>query len=151
MRWQIPLLLLFVCLVKCFAEESQKAQKEEYYLPYVGAPEYVITVLSVTNQLYREQYEDLYETIRHFAVDHHMRACATNMPVVYSGPPWCDFKDEHVVVAVTGNVRIAPYDPSFPAEDFKKFADSFVDTLRRRFPDRVKVEVKKYLARRNLK
>jgi hypothetical protein len=142
-----PVLVLCFCLASCFAQEKGRAIKDSYYLPYVGAPEYVIGVSAMTNRNYREEFARLRETVKRFAVDHRMQACSPTNILFYSGPPFSDFKDEHVGVVVGDTVRLAPYDEGYPLEDVRKLAEALADRLREAFPGRVSVQVRKYLSK----
>ena len=147
MRVHYPLLVLCFCLAGCFGQERGRAIKDSYYLPYVGAPEYVIAVSGMTNQNYREEFARLRETVKTFAADHRMQACSPTNIVLYSGLPFADFKDEHVALALSDSIHLAPYDEAYSLEDFSKLAKALADRLKEAFPGRVSIQTRKYLSK----
>lgn len=124
-------------------------RKDEYAHVYYGAPECRVSAAIHTDQ----EVATFFETVRQFAKVHDIRECRQKRYMAYSGPPRPTHKGEHVAIwsgvswttnasQKTGGIRIAPFDETFPVEEFKGLADSLASTMRSAFPDRVEVTYK---------
>jgi hypothetical protein len=124
-------------------------RKDEYAFVYYGAPECRVTTSIHTDR----DVATFTEVLRQFAKQQGIRECRQKQYMVYSGPGRPTHKGEHVAIwsgvswttnasEKTGGVRLAPYDKSYPQEDFKRLADSLASTMRAAFPGRVEVKYK---------
>ena len=124
-------------------------RKNEYAQIYYGAPECLVTTPIHTDH----EAATFLELVRKFAKQNAIRECRQKQYMVYSGPPRPDYKGEHVAIwsgvwwttnasQKTGSIRLAPFDETYPVEDFKRLADSLASAMRSDYPDHVEVKYK---------
>ena len=128
-------------------------RQDEYAFPYQGAPECRIHVPLQS----QEQIAAFNSILKQFAVSHGIPTCNNKRYIVYSGPPRCTFKGEHVAiwggagayiksigtnVIMEGGVTMLPHDERYPVDEFKRLTDGLIADLRRAFGERVEVSLK---------
>jgi len=124
-------------------------RKDEYAHVCYGAPECRVTAAIHTNQ----EVASFFEAVRRFAKQHEIQECRQKRYMAYSGPPRPTHKGDHVAICSgvswttnasqkTRGVRLAPFDETYPIEDFKRLADSLANTMRSAFPEGVEVTYK---------